>query len=381
MAENSLTAVLPKLLAQGLLALRQRAVMPRLVNRQYDLRPGTKGSTVDVPIPSAIAAVAVTPAATPPATEGVSPTSVAIACDQHYEAPFQLSDSDLEKCMDGIIPMQASEAIKALANNVDGALLALYKKVYNFAGTPGTTPFAADMSAYLAANQLLDDALADAEDRMVVINAAAKANALGLRQVFDTSIRGNSNTIIKGDIGDLLGSSWFMDQNVPYHTTGAATVGTIALDDGAARPVGTKTLHMDGFSVKPSVGDLFTIAGDTQVYTVTASTALAGTDSDVSFEPGLKVALPAVDGNEVVTFKTSHRVNMQFHRDAFAFANRPLEASADLGLGYFQSAVDPVTGLVLRLEISREYKRTRFSYDILYGVGAPRPELASRIAG
>ncbi len=381
MAENNLTAILPKLLAQGLLTLRQRAIMPRLVNRSYDLRPGTKGSTVDVPIPSAITAVAVTPAATPPSTEGITPTSVAITCDQHFEAPFQLSDTDLEKCMDGVIPMQAAEAIKALANNVDSAILSLYKKVYSCAGTPGVTPFGSDLSAFLAANQILDDQLADTDPRMCVINAAAKANALGLRALQDASYRGTTDGIVRGLIGEVLGASWYMDQNVLLHTKGAATAGTIALDASTLRPVGTKTLHIDGFSTKPSGGDLFTIAGDSQTYVVTGATDLSGTDCDVSFEPGLRIGIPAVDGNEVVTFINSHRANLMMHRDAFAFANRPMETSAALGLGHFMSAVDEVSGLVLRLEISREFKRTRFSYDILYGVQAVRPELAVRILG
>lgn len=74
------------------------------------------------------------------------------------------------------------------------------------------------------------------------------------------------------------------------------------LDASAARAEGITTLHMDGFTTKPGEGDLFTIAGDVQVYQVISSTTLVGTDSDVTFQPGLKVAIPAVDGNEVVTF-------------------------------------------------------------------------------
>ncbi len=85
---NSLTEVVPQLLAQGLLALRQNAVMPRLVNRGYEATAGERGSTIDIPIPSAITAAEVSPANYPPSTSGVTPTSVSLALDQWYEAPL-----------------------------------------------------------------------------------------------------------------------------------------------------------------------------------------------------------------------------------------------------------------------------------------------------
>jgi hypothetical protein len=78
--------------------------------------------------------------------------------------------------------------------------------------------------------------------------------------------------------------------------------GVPLLDAAVARPIGTTVLHMDGFTTRPAAGDSFTIAGDPQLYEVVGATALVGTDSDVTFRPGLKVAIAAVDGNEVVTF-------------------------------------------------------------------------------
>ncbi len=43
--------------------------------------------------------------------------------------------------------------------------------------------------------------------------------------------------------------------------------------------------------------------------------------------------------------------------------------------------VDPVSGIALRLEVSRQYKQTTFSYDILGGAQLIRPELAAIVAG
>lgn len=377
---NDLAVLVPKIIAQGLLALREMAVMPRLVNTDYGNDAREKGDTIDVPIPSAIAAAAVTAAATPPSTADMVPTKAQIPLDKWYEAAFYLSDKDMKEVLNGIIPMQVSEAVRSLANQVNSDLFALYKKVYGYVGTAGTTPFATDVSAATAARRQLLRQLAPLNPRRMVLDPDAEANALGLRAFQDASFRADAQGIIEGQIGRKLGFDFFTDQAVPTHTLGAA--GTALLDDTVARAVGLKTLHMDGFTTKPSVGDLFTIAGDTQVYTVVSASTLAGTDSDIVFEPGLKVAIPAADGNEAVTFKATHVANLAFHRDAFALATRPLEDGMAGQLGSIvTSQVDPVSRLSLRLEVTREHKRIRWSFDILYGVACVRPELAVRVAG
>src|SRR4051812_46998356 len=102
-------------------------MMPQLVNRGYEVLAGQKGSTIDVPIPSAITVQDVTPSNTPPSTADVQPTSTPITLSSWKEAPFYMTDKDMLEAMEGTIPMQASEAIKAIANQVNSDILALYK--------------------------------------------------------------------------------------------------------------------------------------------------------------------------------------------------------------------------------------------------------------
>lgn len=356
------------------MALREQAIMARVVNRGYEAMAGGKGSTIDIPIPSAIAVQAVTPGEVPPATEGVTPTTVAIALDQWYEAPFYLTDKDMHEAMEGTIPMQASEAVKAIANQIDGDILAEYVNIYGYAGVAGSTPLAADLQEYLDARVVLANQLAPMDPRFMILDATAEGNALGLRAFQDASFRGDTAGIINGQIGTKLGALWAMDQNIPTHTKG--TEDGAYTTDASGYAIGVETLTTLTGSGTIVVGDIFTIAGDDQTYTCTT---IMGAPGALAFQPPLKVAITTSATD--ITVKDSHVVNLLLHRDAFALAMRPFAGVDPMNLGNFSSMVDPVSGLVLRLEVTREHKRTRFSYDVLYGVGTPRPELATRMAG
>jgi len=373
---NVLTAAVPRILAGGLLALRQNAIMPQLVNRKYELLAGQKGTSVDVPIPSAIAAADVTPGATPPATADVQPTSVSVTLNNWKEAAFYLTDKDLVEVMNGAMPMMASEAIKSLINAVDASIFATYPGVYGFTGTPGTAPFGSNTVDATEVRRILTNQLAPLTDRRLVMNPDAEANALNLRAFQDASWTGDTQAIIQGRLNERLGFGFWMDQNVVTHTAG--TVTGLLVNNGAGYAAGTKTIATDTGSGTLVAGDIITFAGHNQTYAVVSSVG-GGTITSVTFEPGLAVA---VTDNVAITRKASHVVNLAFHRDAIAFASRPFEDNNAAQLGsIIQSAVDEISGLALRLEVTREHKRTRFSYDMLWGAQLVRPALAARLAG
>ncbi len=376
---NTLTNVVPQILAQGLLALRGKCIMPRLVNNDYSAEAAQKGNTIDVPIPSAIAVQDVAPSNVYPDDAGVSPTTVAIALDKWKEAPFFLTDKEIQEAIDGTLPMQASEAIKALGRQVNSDLFASYSDgvigIYTAVGTAATTPFSSDTQAARDARKWLNTLQAPEDDRRMVLDVDAEANALGLSALADASAKGDPNALKEGTIGRVLGFDWHYDQQVPTHTTGLA--GTVLVDQ-ADVAIGDTLVHFDGITTIATVGDVFTVAGDTQQYTVVVAGALSTNDGDMTVHPPVKVAW---DDSAALTIVASHVVNLAFHRDAFAFATRPLEVPGD-GMGsIIRSAVDPVSGLTLRLEVSRQHKRTRWSFDILYGCKLVRAELAARVMG
>ena len=377
---NTLTDVIPQILAQGLMTLRENAIMPRLVNTDLSAEARVKGDTIDVPIAAEITTRDVVPDQT--ATNvTITPSKVQVSLNQWKEAPFMLTDQDLGDAMAGLIPRQAEEAVKSLANTIDSFILStLYKATYWHAGTAGTTPFAGDapvttLAAFKTARTKLIKSLALGTNRHVVLDPDAEANALTM-----------SPFLKAGQIGRKLGFDWWLDQNIPTHTAGGLKTNPFP---GAAvtASVTAKAITVDISTTNTgaiAVGDVFTIENNTdQQFVVTArisSTVVAtGGTVTMTFEPYLE---SDVSTTNLITFVATHVANMLFHRDAMAFASRPLLASSQAGLGsVFQSAIDPISGLALRLEVSRQNKMTTYSFDALYGGTAVRPQLAARLLG
>src|SRR5450830_74898 len=374
---NVLTQVATPLLAQGLVALRAMNVMPRLVNSDYQGAAQEKNSVINVPIPSAIAAQPVAPGATPPVTADTSPTSVPITLDQWYEAPFYITDQEAMNVMNGYVPMQATEAIKAIANNVNAYILNLGTSFFSMSGTPGTTPFASDTTAASIARKLLNKQLAPTVDLRIVLDMDSEGNAIVLPMFQQAQMAGNNTTLVEGVIGRKVGFDWYADQQVPTFVSTPLTSG--ACTANGVNAVGAKVVSIaKATNASPLVkGDIISFAGSSQTYVVTAATTLAVGNTSVSIYPGLAVATA---GGETVTLKASHVMNLAFHRDAIAFATRPLQEVSHPAV-ISVSQVDPVSGLSLRLEITRQHKQTRYSFDILYGGACVRPELGTRIAG
>ena len=377
---NLLDEVTPKLIAMGLMALRTTCVMPRLVNRDYDTIAQQKGSTVDVTIPSAVVVNEVAPQNISPSTQALAPTSIPLVLSEWKEAPFFLTDKDMKQAMEGLVPMQVSEAVAALAVDANAYILNQYKDIGTYHGVYGTgvnvelfISTATDSGTKDAntASKLLNINKAPRTDRRFVIDPQAEAQALNLRAFQDMSFNGADYGIKEGTIHRKLGFDWFMDQQIPVHTTTATGYTT-----SATAVTGATSLSVTGTHDLVQ-GDVFYLTGQTPrtQYAVTS----VNTDSTaINIRPALTGDVASA---QAMVIASSHTVNLAFHRDCIAFATRPLE---DEGTGFgnmISAQTDPVSGLSLRLEISREHKRSRFSFDMLYGAAVVRPELGCRVAG
>jgi hypothetical protein len=369
-----------QLVARAVGVLKRRSHMARYVTTGYSLTPGQKGKTVDVEIPPTATASAITASNAYPSNTDTTATTVPITLDKWYGSDFQMSDKDMTQVDkdQNFYPAAAEASLWAVVKQVDDDLLALYKDVYNAGGTAGTTPFASTSAAWTTgARKLLNQSLAPMDDRTVVLDADAEANAVNLSEFKSLYASGDPGVIVDGEIGRKLGANWVLNQGVDTHTRGTLTGSPLI--NNASVGIGDTSVPMDATSLTGTVvvGDIFTVAGDTQQYTVTANATAATNAITVAFSPAAKVAWA---DDAAVTFIASHQANLAFNRGAFALATAPFE-SVDPSLGMTQSVVDPLSGLTIRLEVSRQYKQTRWEWDVLYGVKTIRPELAARILG
>ena len=378
---NSLTNILDKILAQGLSTLREAAIMPRLTRSFTGQEAAQKGSTIDIPKPVTQTVGNVTNRPTHTSAANTTPKLIQLTMSNWKSTDFYLSDKDMVEIDRNrhFVPMQTAEAGRAIANNIDTALMNTYKGVHGYVGTAGVPAFSTVADA-TNIRKVLNQHLAPMDPRNVVLDPASEAQALQLSAFSDFEKTGDRDVKIEGELGRKFGMNWFIDQNVVSHTAGKAVsvvVGSTTAAGASTIQLKTQTSASAGTLI---IGDVFTIAGNDESYTVlTSTTAVSVAIAGLRIDPPLAAIASA---NAVVSKKATHVVNLAFHPTAFGWATRPLaEASSDLNTNPSRTMTDPVSGITMRLETLRQLKRTEFEFDVLYGVKLLRPELAVRIAG
>lgn len=381
---NSLAGIIPTIFAQGLSALRNRCVMPSLINNSYSTNAQEKGQVISIPIPSDIVTNDVVPGPYAPDSGNTTPSVASITLSNWREAAFTLNEQEIGQIVAGFPSRQVTAAISSLADYINGTIFAKYTKINNYVGSPGTSPFVSAVDVAVDAKEKLTQFKTPYADRRMVLDTIGMGNALKLG-AFAYILNSNDPDVMKeGDMGRKYGFQWYEDQQVPRHIAGTITTGLIAkaatgVAAGLYTFVGTTAASTGACNLK--VGDIISIAGHNRTYALTATSIQASAASDVAltFNAPLEFALV---GSEAVTVAASHRVNLAFHADCFGFASRTLAPIAGAEPNpYTYEMADPVSGLTLRLQVREEFHRIRWAFDCLWGVDVVRPDLGTRLAG
>lgn len=336
--------------------------------------------------------------------------STTVTVDKQKNIPFKFSSADMSLSISDFSRKYIEPAMIKLANQVDTDVLALYKAVPNLVGTAGQT--INSFTDFAKAPERLDLCAVPSEMRVAALSPTDQWGLLGNLSglyINDTA----KSALEKAKLPALGGVECFGMQNVQTHTVG--TYGGTPLVNGAnqvntystVKSTMIGSLITDGWTITTTtlaVGDVFTIAGVYDVnpvskatlphlkpFVVTTATSTDGSgNSTIAYSPAMissgayqnvsaapadNAAISVISG----TSATGYAQNIVFHKNAFALTMVPMEKP--------QGAVgaEQVTynGMSMRMVPFYDGVNDVSSWrlDILYGVKALNPELATRIYG
>lgn len=346
--------------------------------------------------------------------QDVTEGKVALTVDKQKGIDFGFTSKELTLSIGELSERVIKPAMVQLANQVDSDVMGLYKYVPNWVGTPGQT--VNSYADFAKAPERLDEYAVPSANRSAVMSPADHWGLLGSQTALyiQDAAKGAYRN---GSLGMIGGVDTYMAQNVPTHTVGE-TGGTVKIDLSITsstisyadvKDTNIQTIHIDGLTgatAQLSAGDVFTIAGVYAVNPVTKArlpflkqftivsqpSAATLNEVDLVISPAMiwSGAFKNVDvvgvtdlNNQDVTFvgtaSTGYRQNMVFHKNAFALAMVPMVSPP----GASQVSRKTYKGTSVRLIPTYDgtNDKSNFRLDILYGVKAIDPRLATRLSG
>jgi hypothetical protein len=347
------------------------------------------------------------------ATQDVTEGKTTITVDKRKGIDFKFTSQDLTLKIGELSERVIKPAMVQLANQMDTDLMALYKDVPSWVGTPGQV--INSYADFAKAPERMDEYANPTDGRCAVLSPAdhwgllGSQTALYMQDVAKGAYR-------KGSLGDIGGVDTYMSQNVPTHTTGDHA-GTVLIDQAlttstttydSIKDTNVQTIHMDGFTTATAAlkkGDVFTIADVYAVnpvtkarlpflkeFTLTADATMASNEGDVIVTPALiwtgafkniDVSSGADLNNKAVTWKgtasTGYRQNMVFTKNAFALVSVPLVSPP----GAVEVARRSYKGTSVRVipVYDGVNDESAWRLDVLYGVKTIDGRLAHRLSG
>ena len=336
---------------------------------------------------------------------------ILVTLDQRRVVAMQFSSEELSLDIEEFSERYIRPAMIELAQQVESEVADQYKKIWNFTGTPGTSP-----TTFLqigTAGAILDEAGVPngMGDRCAFYTPQASLTlADGLKGVFVTPIA--KTAIEYAKVNDYAGFAVYKSQSLKTHVVGAH--GGTPLINGASQNVTylaskdgyTQSLITDGWTNSTTdvllEGDTFTIAN---VYAVNPRTRAstgrlqsfvvrADADSGATTGPATLTISPPIitsgsnqtvdsapaDGAAITvttgTAGSSYPQNMAFTKDAITVAFGKLVKP----VGNVQYGRETMDGVSVRLvgdyDVLKDNNTWRF--DILFGVEAQNPGMAIR---
>lgn len=223
-------------------AYKKNLVMANLI-KKMNFR-GKKGDTVHIPAPARGSASAKV-AANTVTLIAESNSEIQVAITNHYEYSRLIEDIVEAQALASLRGFYTEDAGYALAKQVDSSLIQLGRGAnagnaanQQYAGgligsTGAAYTYSSSNAAAIAdqgirkAIQVLDDNDVPMDGRSLVVPPVARNSMLGIARFTEQAYRGNGNTLVNGEFGDIYGVKVYVSTNCD--TTAASTPDKVAL--------------------------------------------------------------------------------------------------------------------------------------------------------
>jgi hypothetical protein len=401
---------------EALMILENNLIMANLVHRAYENEFDKRvngyeiGETITIRRPNQFTVRTGAVAAVQDVTEGKTTLTV----NTQKGIDFKFSSADLTLKISDLGERVMKPALVRLADEIDRDVMALYKLVPNWVGTPGQV--VNSFADFAKGPERLDHFAVPTDMRSAVLSPADHWGMLG--SFTGLFIQDTAKTALqRAKLPDIGGVTPYMAQNVPAHTNGAggATGSAEGLVNGANQnityasvkdsPTWSQNLVTDDWDASETIraGDVFTIANVFAVNPVNKATldllqqfvvvedvtASGGGAATLKISPPIITsgpfqtvsAAPADDAQltRVGAESTAYRQNMVFHKNAFALVMVPMVKPP----GAVDVARKSHKGISVRVIPYYDGTNDQSSWrlDVLYGVKALDPKLAVRLSG
>lgn len=239
-AQAAANTFVPKMWADEILIQREVNMVAANFFKRINFR-GKKGDTVVIPFISDLTAHAKT--GTNPVTLNVNAEGQkSVVIDQHYEVSQLFEDVLMTQSRYDLRSEYTKKAAYALAKSLDSALytalIAALSSTYKVVGADGSTAYASAGAGnfsnitdigFRKMIQTLDDNLAPAEDRCLIIPPSQKNAMLGIDKFVLYQHFGNADSVQRGTFGEIYGIPVKISTNCPEVTAGdGSTKGRVA---------------------------------------------------------------------------------------------------------------------------------------------------------
>lgn len=389
---------------KALASFHNKLKFVKTINRQYDNRfavEGAKnGGTLLIRNPNEYA---VTDGAVMTAQDTAETTQTITLATQKHVA-MNLSSVELTMSVDDFESRILDPAMSKLAAVVEYTVLSnLYKDVYNYSGTPATTP--ANLTAVLNGGVKLSQGLAPETDRHFLTDSVGMAAIVPSMATYFHKASELEKAFSEGYIGQAAGFKWWESNMIPVHTNGTRDDTTPVMDTSTIAN-GATTITTTGADGTYKAGDVLTIAGvyavnletkqaysHLQQFVLTADNTNDATDV-LSISPTIYISgarqnvsvVGAGAGKAIVNVAAggsgaasgAYPMSLAYHRDAFTFVTADLHKEPNQRMSSAN-----IEGISMRLWRGADIVNDKFPcrIDVLFGQKTLRAEWACRVRG